>query len=85
MPILNCPTSILDVDGTVKTWPLPKTKHKLTSTNISGLRYELDEVRTCIRAGKIESELATHNESLIIARIEDEIRKQIGVKYAEDD
>lgn len=85
MPILNCPTTILDVDGTEKSWPLPKTKHKLTSTNISGLRYELDEVRKCIRAGKTESELVTNNESLIIARIEDEIRRQIGVKYAEDD
>lgn len=82
---MNCPTSILDVDGTEKSWPLPKTKHKLTSTNISGLRYELDEVRKCIRAGKIESQFATHNESLAIARIEDDIRKQIGVKYAEDE
>lgn len=85
MPILNCPTEVLDVDGSVKSWPLPKTKHKLTSTNISGLRYELDEVRKCIRASKIESEFATHNESLVIARIEDEIRRQIGVKFAEDD
>lgn len=85
MPILNCPISVFDVDGREKVWPLPKTNHKLTSTNISGLRYEVDEVRKCIRAGKIESELATHNESLIIARIEDEIRRQIGVKYAEDE
>lgn len=52
---------------------------------LGGLRYELNEVRKCIRAGKIESELASHNESLVIARIEDEIRRQIGVKYAEDD
>lgn len=47
--------------------------------------YEAEEVRKCIRAGKKESEHVTHNESLTIARIEDEIRKQIGVKYPEDD
>lgn len=53
--------------------------------NSAGLGYEADEVRKCIRAGKIESENITHNESLIIARIEDELRKQIGVKYPADD
>lgn len=49
------------------------------------MRYEAEEVRKCIRAGKKESEHVTHNESLAIARIEDEIRRQIGVKYPEDD
>lgn len=49
-----------------------------------GLRYEIDCVRKCIRAGKVECETVTHNESLIIARIEDVIRKQIGVTFPED-
>lgn len=75
---------IIDVDGTEKTWPLPEAKQKFNHFNSAGLRYEAEETRKCIRAGKIESENVSHNESLIIARIEDEIRRQIGVKYPED-
>lgn len=76
---------MVDVDGSEQTWPLPKGKYDFNSTNGAGLSYEAEEVRKCIRAGKMESEHVTHNESLLIARIEDEIRKQIGVKYSEDD
>lgn len=50
-----------------------------------GLRYEAEAVRECIRAGKTEMERVSHSESLIIARIEDEIRKQVGVKFPADD
>lgn len=38
-----------------------------------------------IRAKKLQSEHLTHNETLIIAKIQDEILKQIGVKFPEDD
>lgn len=41
-------------------------------------------MRRCIRAGKIESDKISHNESLVIIRIADEIRRQIGVTYAVD-
>lgn len=64
---------------------MPKGKYDFKSTNGAGFVFEADEVRKCIRAGKQESENITHKESLTIARIEDEIRKQIGVKYPEDD
>jgi len=77
VPSFWCPTSIVDVDGTEKTWPLSNPKH--------GLRFEAEEARKCIRAGKIQSESVSHDESLLIAHIEDEIRKQIGVQYPEDD
>ncbi|XP_037041682.1 trans-1,2-dihydrobenzene-1,2-diol dehydrogenase-like [Bradysia coprophila] len=85
IPSFWCPTSLIDVDGSEKTWPLPKAKLEFNFTNSAGLRFEADEVRKCIRAGKMESDKVSHNESLIIARIEDEIRKQIGVKYSQDD
>lgn len=85
IPIFWCPTTIVDVDGTEKTWPLPEAKYEFNFKNSCGLRYEAEEVRKCIRAGKKESENVTHNESLLIAHIEDEIRKQIGVKYPEDE
>lgn len=85
IPSFWCPPSLTDVDGTEKQWPLPEAKHDFNFINSCGLRYEADEVRKCIRDGKTESENVTHNESLLIAHIEDEIRKQIGVKYPEDD
>lgn len=76
---------MIDADGSEKIWPLPKGKYDFNSTNGAGLRYEAEEARKCIRTDKKESQHITHNESLLIARIEDEIRKQIGVKYPEDD
>ncbi|XP_031619182.1 trans-1,2-dihydrobenzene-1,2-diol dehydrogenase-like isoform X3 [Contarinia nasturtii] len=85
IPTFWSPTSIIDTDGTEKTWPLPNTEYEFNFQNTCGLRYEADEVRKCIREGKKESEIVTHNESLLIAHIESEIRRQIGVKYAADD
>lgn len=78
------PTTLTDIDGHKKTWPLPEGKHKYNFTNSSGLRYEAEEVRQCIRNGLVQSAIVSHNESLIIANIEDEIRKQIGVVYPAD-
>lgn len=85
VPSFWCPVSLIDVDGKEKSWPLPDAKFKFNFNNSAGLRYEADEVRKCIRGGKKESEKLPQSESLIIARIEDEIRKQIGVKYPQDD
>lgn len=79
-----CPTSIT-VNGTEKSWPLPKAKYDFNFPNSCGFIYEANEVRECIRTGKIESDYVTHSDSLLIARLMDEIRNQIGVKYAEDE
>lgn len=75
---------MIDIDGRSKTWPLPEPKHKFNFINSCGLRYEAEEVRQCIRSGLIQSSIVSHNESLVIANIEDEIRKQIGVVYPAD-
>lgn len=80
----RCPPTLIDVDGSEKTWPLPQAKYDFNFINSCGLGYEADEVRKCIRAGKTECDFATHKASITIAHIEDEIRKQIGNKYAED-
>uniref|UniRef100_A0A1B0GPG9 Trans-1,2-dihydrobenzene-1,2-diol dehydrogenase n=1 Tax=Phlebotomus papatasi TaxID=29031 RepID=A0A1B0GPG9_PHLPP len=81
-----CPISLTDIDGTVKTWPLPNGKDPhFNFPNSCGLRYEAEEVRQCIRAGLLQSEHVSHNDSLVIAKIEDEIRRQIGVKYDADE
>lgn len=49
------------------------------------MRYEAEEVRKLIRANKTQSDDVSHNESLGIARIQDDMRKQLGVRFPEDD
>lgn len=78
-------TELIDVDGSKKSWSLPLDQSEFIYINSCGLRYEAEEIRKCIRSGKKENQFIRHNESLIIARIEDEIRRQIGVKYPEDE
>ena len=46
---------------------------------------EAEEVRRCLAAGKTESETLTHNDSIRIATIQDELRRQLGVKFPQDD
>lgn len=85
IPTCFAPTSLIDVDGSEKSWPLPKEQHEFTYINSCGLRYEADQVRKCIRAGQKENEFVKHEDSLIFARVEDEIRKQLGVRYPADE
>lgn len=80
-----CPTSIIDIDGSNQEWPLPEAKHAFNYPNSCGLRYEAEATRQCIRKGLTECETVSHKESLIIAKIQDEIRRQIGVRYPADD
>lgn len=63
----------------------PETVHPENFTNSSGLRYQAKQVRKCIKEGKIQSEIMSHEDSLLLASICDQIRKQIGVHYYEDD
>jgi dihydrodiol dehydrogenase / D-xylose 1-dehydrogenase (NADP) len=62
----------------------PPTAEPCNFVNASGLRYEAIEVRKCLNAGKIESDGMSHKDTLLLAAITDEIRKQIGVKYDVD-
>jgi dihydrodiol dehydrogenase / D-xylose 1-dehydrogenase (NADP) len=84
LPDFWCPLEVIDVDGTKITWTLPKGAYEFNLQNSSGLRFEAEEARRCITAGLIESPSIPHSESLLIARIEDTIRKQIGVNFDED-
>lgn len=47
--------------------------------------YEVAEFINLIQEGKRESEINSHENSLITIEIVDEIRKQLGVKYPADD
>lgn len=43
--------------------------------------WEADEVARCVVAGKLQSERMTHDSSVKIMKIFDEIRKQGGLVY----
>jgi len=47
----------------------------------NGYNYEADEVGRCLRAGKLESPVMTHAETLELMRMMDTIRAQWGLVY----
>jgi len=76
-----CPTEMVLPDKNVFKAPLLKINGHFNFTNSQGLAYEAQEVARCLKAGLKESPLVPLNESVLLAEICDEIRKQIGVKY----
>jgi predicted dehydrogenase len=52
--------------------------------NGQGLRHQVFEVHRCVEQGFVESPRLTHNETLAYAATMDEIRRQLGVRYATD-
>ncbi|XP_012533545.1 trans-1,2-dihydrobenzene-1,2-diol dehydrogenase-like [Monomorium pharaonis] len=84
VPQFWCPPKVELPNNTV-TMPLPKLKHEVNFINSAGLSYEAAEARDCILKGLIESPKVTHETSLLLAKLEDELRRQLNVKYVEDD
>ncbi|XP_011865832.1 PREDICTED: trans-1,2-dihydrobenzene-1,2-diol dehydrogenase-like [Vollenhovia emeryi] len=78
-----CPTKVELPSGTVEL-PLPKLKHEINFINSAGLCYEAAEARNCILKGLIESPKIPHDTSLLLAKLEDELRRQLGVVYPQD-
>ena len=64
-----------------KDFPLPEPALPLNFVNSTGMRYEAEEVRRCLREGKKESDIMPHKETLLVAKMTEEIMKQIGVIY----
>lgn len=52
--------------------------------NSAGLAYEADEVKDCIKDGKLESERITHSETLQLSKLMDNLRSQLGVVFDSD-
>ncbi|KAM7015728.1 trans-1,2-dihydrobenzene-1,2-diol dehydrogenase-like [Tautogolabrus adspersus] len=78
-----CPTSLV-VNGKETHYPLPEPYLPLNFINSTGLRYEAEEVRQCLLKGLKESAVLSHADSLLLAEVEDEIRRQVGVTYSQD-
>ncbi|XP_047436430.1 trans-1,2-dihydrobenzene-1,2-diol dehydrogenase-like [Mugil cephalus] len=78
-----CPTS-LKVNGKETQYPVPEPYLPLNFLNSTGMRYEAEEVRQCLLKGLKESAVMSHADSLLLAEVEDEIRRQVGVVYPQD-
>ncbi|KAF3686835.1 Trans-1,2-dihydrobenzene-1,2-diol dehydrogenase [Channa argus] len=78
-----CPTSLV-VNGKETQYPLPEPYLPLNFLNSTGMRYEAEEVRQCLLKGLKESAVMSHSDSLLLAEMEDEIRRQVGVVYSQD-
>lgn len=83
IPEFWCPTK-LSINGVEKVFPLPENKGEFNYSNSAGLAYEAEEVKRCIRQGKIESETMSHMDTLELARIMDKVRSDVGVVFPAD-
>ncbi|XP_049870206.1 trans-1,2-dihydrobenzene-1,2-diol dehydrogenase-like [Pectinophora gossypiella] len=79
------PTQLINVDGSTQEFPLHDSKLPYNFDNSAGLVFEAIEVARCIKEGLLESPRMSHQDSLIISKLQDTIRKQVGVHYDVDD
>eukprot|EP00118_Oscarella_pearsei_P016702 m.161271 g.161271 ORF g.161271 m.161271 type:complete len:340 (+) comp38812_c3_seq7:19-1038(+) len=81
-----CATKVETPSG-LKEFPLPVATGEdyYNFTNSSGLRYEAEEVRKCLLAGKKESDSLSLAKTESIALLMDEVRRQVGVVYPQDE
>ncbi|XP_023946804.2 trans-1,2-dihydrobenzene-1,2-diol dehydrogenase [Bicyclus anynana] len=79
------PDTITHVDGKVEKIPLHTSSLEYNFANSAGLVYEALETAKCIREGLIESPRMSHKDSLILAKLMDTVRKQVGVHFDVDD
>ncbi|XP_038208271.1 trans-1,2-dihydrobenzene-1,2-diol dehydrogenase-like isoform X2 [Zerene cesonia] len=74
-----CPT-VLHISAANSTeWTLPKGKFKFNFHNSAGLGYQIQECWNCINEGLLESPKMSLDESILLAKLMDTMRTQIGV------
>jgi len=71
-------------NGEVLEFPLAKAKYDYNFLNSSGLGFEAQHVRECLLKGFKQSPALYHSETLTIAELMEDVRKQIGVVYPQD-
>ncbi|XP_029953529.1 trans-1,2-dihydrobenzene-1,2-diol dehydrogenase-like [Salarias fasciatus] len=81
--LMWCPT-ILEVNGKRTEYPLPQHGMPYNFDNAPGMSYEAEAVRQCLLKGLKECSVMSHADSVLLAEVEDEIRRQIGSVYSQD-
>lgn len=79
-PFMHSPTSVTSAEGTID-FPLPPTSVTPKFNNGQGMVYEVKCIRECLLKGKKECATIPLAESLEIAKILDEVLKQLGVTF----
>jgi len=79
----NSPSSVIVNDEEIN-HPLPKPQGHLNFPNTQGLAYEANHVRECLLQGLKESPIMPLEHTDVIVSITDEVRRQVGVVYPED-
>jgi len=88
LKLVNFWTAIemVHADGRTEKFPLPTgSKHPFNFVNSANFAFEAEHVRQCLVSGAKESNLLSLDETLTIAKIMEDARKQIGVKYPQDE
>jgi hypothetical protein len=66
--------------------PLPEYgQNTFYYPNTAGLSYEIDHVAECIKEGKNESDLMPLEDSVTLAWTMDEVRRQLGCPFPQDE
>ncbi|KAJ0182404.1 hypothetical protein K1T71_001773 [Dendrolimus kikuchii] len=81
----HCPTTLVHVNGDVEKFPLHKSPIDYNFENSAGLVYQAIETARCIKEGLLESPRMPHKESLLLAKLEETVRKQLGVHFEVDE
>lgn len=76
-----CPTTITTPSGS---YEFPLKVGDYNYGNGAGFQYEAAAVRNALASGAKETEEAPHGQSIMIVALMDEVRRQLGVKYAVD-
>jgi len=84
LKVFNCPTRLI-VNSKEISHPLPEPKDPLFYNNSQGMIYEMQCIRKCLLKGSKECSTMPLDHSIVIMEIMDEIRRQVGVVYPEDE
>ncbi|CAH2050750.1 unnamed protein product, partial [Iphiclides podalirius] len=74
-----CPTTLQISAANNTEWTLPKGKFNYHFHNSAGLSYEIQECWDCLANGSLESQKMTLDESILLSKIADTMRAQLGV------
>lgn len=79
----HCAQKVI-LNGTEHSFPYPPNTPEMNFPDGRGLRFEADHVRELLLKGAIESPVMPHKDSVTLAKIQDELRRQVGVTFEAD-
>jgi dihydrodiol dehydrogenase / D-xylose 1-dehydrogenase (NADP) len=78
---LETPESVYAGENLCKDFPLPEPHLPGNYPNPTGLRYEAEEVYSCVKGGRTESDVMPLDQTLVVAEVAEEVMRQLNVVY----